>query len=98
MENVSKDGIPDFMEKRKSSYYRFGDLELREQKDAVAVYILTELSNDSIASINEGINEVKRLTGYDLNLDSALLIRRLARELKDKTLNEDKSNSYNAVK
>lgn len=62
----------------KKSYYRFDEQQIEGQKIELINYILTELSDDSVESLQEGIMEIKKLTGYEFTLEEAFRIRKSA--------------------
>lgn len=81
----------DFFENDKKSYSRFQKEELQSQKDDLIIYILNELSSETEESLQESISEIKRLTGYELTLDAAKLIRRISVRLQTNKNEESKS-------
>lgn len=85
MKSIKEESL---FEKAEKGYYRFTDEQIEEQRKDLAVYILTELSGDDIDSIQEGIAEVKKLTGYDVDLEEALEIRKLVAKRKAESLNK----------
>lgn len=71
-----------YMDNDKLVYSRFNSDEIVDQKDEIVVYILTELTDDSLDSIEKSIRDIKFITGYELSIESAMFIRRLAKRLK----------------
>lgn len=67
----------------KTNYFRFSEEQLAEQAHELAVYILSELSEDNLESIQEGIAEVKKLTGLDISVEDAIAIRKKVADSKN---------------
>lgn len=65
-------------------YFRFTVEQLEEQKQDLAFYIITELTDDNLESIQRAIADVKMLTGYDISIEEAIKMRRLVVDKKYK--------------
>lgn len=71
-----------FMDNDKVLLSRFSQAEILEQKDEIVIYILTELTGESLESLEESIEEIRAITGYELSIEAARIIRRLAMQFK----------------
>lgn len=68
----------------RASYFRFTVEQLEQQKKDLAFYIITELADDNLESIQVSIVDVKTLTGYDISIENAIKMRKLATDRKNK--------------
>ncbi len=78
-----------FMDKDSAAFYIFTESEIFDQKDEMVVYMLTKLTNPTVKSLQESILEIKKLTGYNISIEAAMLIRRLGRYLEYKNAQEE---------
>lgn len=68
----------------RASYFRFSADQLEKQKRDLAYYIITELATNDLESIQRSIADVKEITGYDISVEEAIKMRRLAVDRKIK--------------
>lgn len=65
----------DIMSKTPDVFYRFTKDEMVDQRDNLTLFFLTDLFDDD--NIEKTLDEIKKIVGYDLTVDAAMLIRRL---------------------
>lgn len=66
----------DIMSKTSDVFNRFTKDEMVDQRDELTLFFLTDLFDED--NIEEVLDEIKKIVGYDLTVDAAMLIRRLA--------------------